>query len=79
MFLKILEKKKESSSIEQYTDLSPSGSRPAIMYGSAKVHKIVTNGLPSIKTILFTTSTPTYKLKKFLVPMLELKVLILNL
>ena len=31
-------------SIEQYKDLSPSGSRPGMMYGSAKVHKIVTDG-----------------------------------
>ena len=42
--------------IEQYKDLSPSCSRPRIMYGSTKVHKIV---------------TPTYKLAKFLVPVLE--------
>ena len=44
--LKNLSDKKEIS-IEQYKDLSPSGSRPAIMYGLAKSHKIVTDGLPS--------------------------------
>ena len=37
---------KKKISIEQYKDLSPSGSRPGIMYGLAKVHKIVTDGLP---------------------------------
>ena len=43
MFLKIFETKKEIS-IEQYKDLSPLGSRPGIMYGSAKGEKIVTDG-----------------------------------
>ena len=68
--LKNLRDKKEIS-IEQYKDLSPSGSRPGIMYGLAKVHKIVRDGLPSIRPILFTIGTPTYKLAKFLVPILE--------
>ena len=38
--LKNLRNKKEIS-IEQYMDLSLSGSRPKIIYGSAKVHKIL--------------------------------------
>ena len=71
MFLKILETKKQIF-IEQYKDLSPLVSRPRIMYGLAKVHKIVTDGLPSFRPILSTIGTPTYKLAKFLVPMLEL-------
>ena len=58
-------------SIEQYKDLSPSGSRPGIMYGSDKVHKIVTDGFPSFRPILSAIGTPTYKFAKFLVPMLE--------
>ena len=49
--LKSLRDKKEIS-IEQYNDLSPSGSRPWIMYGLAKVDKIVTDGLPSFRPIL---------------------------
>ena len=57
MFLKI--------SIEQYKDLIPSGSRPGIMYGSAKVHKIFTDALPSFRPILSAIGTPTYKLAKF--------------
>ena len=69
--LKNLRDKKEISS-EQYKDLSPSGSRPGIMYGLAKVHKIVTDGLPSFRPILSAIGTPTYKLAKFLVPVLEL-------
>ena len=49
---------------------SPSGSRPGIMYGLTKVHKIVTDGLPSFRPILSAIGTPTYKLAKFLVPTL---------
>ena len=56
--LKNLGDKKEIS-IEQYKDLIPSGSRPGIMYGSAKVHKIVTDGLPSFRPILSAIGTPT--------------------
>ena len=41
------------------------------IYGSAKVHKIVADGLPSFRPILSAIGTPTYKLAKFLVPMLE--------
>ena len=41
------------------------------MYGSAKVHKIVTDGLPSFRPILSAIGTPTCKLARFLVPMLE--------
>ena len=69
--LKNLRDKKEISS-EQYKDLSPSGSRPGIMYGLAKVHKIVTDGRPSFRSILSAIGTPTYKPAKFLVPILEL-------
>ena len=41
------------------------------MYGLAKVHKIVTYGLPLFRLILSATSISAYKLEKFLVPMLE--------
>ena len=64
--LKNLRDRKEIS-IDQYKDLSPSGSRPGIMYGLPKVHKIVTDGLPSFRPILSAIGTPTYKLAKFLV------------
>ena len=68
--LKILETRREIF-IEQHRDLSPSGSRPGIMYGLAKVHKIVTDGLPFFRPILSPIGTPTYKLVKCLVPVLE--------
>ena len=58
--LKNLRHKKEIS-IEQYNDFSHSCSRPGIMYGLAKVHKTAPDGL----------STLTYKLAKFLVPILK--------
>ena len=57
--LKNLRDKKEIS-IEQFQDLSPSASRPGIMYGSDKVHKIVTDGLPSFRPILSAICTPIY-------------------
>ena len=68
--LKNLRDKKEVS-IEQYTDLNPSSATPEIMYGSAKVHKIVKDGLPSFRPILSAIGIPTCKLTKLLVPMLE--------
>ena len=42
------------------------------MYGLAKVHKIVTDCLSSFRPILSPIGTPTYKLAKFLVSILEL-------
>ena len=68
--LKNLRDEKEIS-IEEYKELSPSGSRPGIMYGFAKVNKIVTAWLLSFRPNLSAIGTPTYKLVKFLVPMLE--------
>ena len=43
-------KDKKETSIKQYKDLSPSGSRPGIMYDLAKVHKIVTDGISSFRS-----------------------------
>ena len=68
--LKNLRVKKEIS-IEQFKDLSSLGSTLGMMHGSAKVHKIVTDGLPSFRSILSAIGTPTYKLAEFLAPMLE--------
>ena len=69
--LKILETK-EKSPLSKIRIQGPLRSRLGIMYGSAKVHKIVTDGLPSFRPILSAIGTPTYKLAKFLVPVLEL-------
>ena len=53
--------------IEQHKDLSASGSWPGIT-----VYKIVPDDPSSFRLILSGTVTPTYKLAKFLIPMLEL-------
>ena len=57
--LKNIRDKKEIS-IQQYKDLSLSGSRPGIMYVLAKVCKIVTDDLPSFRPLLLAIGTPTY-------------------
>ena len=41
------------------------------VYGLAKVHKNVIDGCPSFRPILATIGTPTYKITKFLVPILK--------
>ena len=68
--LKILRDKREIS-IEQFKDLSPSSSRPGVLYSLAKVHKIFTDGFPSFTPILRAIYTQTYKFVKLLVPMQE--------
>ena len=47
------------------------GSRPRILYGNPKVHKPVINNCPKFHPILSTIGTSTYKLAKFLVPILS--------
>ena len=66
-----MENRKKEISIKQYKDLSTLGPSPGIMYGSAKVDKIVTHGFYGFRPILSAIDTPTYKLAKFLVPILE--------
>ena len=67
MFLKILETKK----ISPFNNTRIYALYHSTMNHSAKVHKIVTDGLPSFRPILSAIDTPTCKLAKFLVPMLE--------
>ena len=49
----------------------PTGSRPEILCGSAKVHKHIIDNCPSFWPILSAINTPTYNLVKFLVPILS--------
>ena len=56
---------------KEYELIYPRGSRPGILYGSPKVHKAVINNCPKFHPILSTIGTPTYKLAKFLVPILS--------
>ena len=64
-------KNKNAISEETYNKLRPVGSKLGTLYGSAKVHKPLINGLPPFRPILSAIGTPTYKLAKFLVPVLS--------
>ena len=64
-------KNKNAISEETYKKLSPVGSKPGTLYGLAKVHKPLINGLPSARPIPSAIGTPTYKLATFLVPVLS--------
>ena len=53
-----------------YSNIAPTGSRPGILYGLPKVHKPLIDGNPKFRQILSAISTPTYRLSKYLVPLL---------
>ena len=52
-------------------DLHPVGSRPGTLYGRAKIFEPIKDGIPPFCPILSDIGTPTYKLAKFFVPLLE--------
>ena len=54
-----------------YFKLYPWGSRPGILYGLPKVHKPCIDNCPAYRPILSAIGTPSYKLAKFLVPILS--------
>ena len=54
-----------------YKKILPVGCRPGILYGQAKVHKPVISNGPSFRPILEAINTLSYKLAKFLVPILS--------
>ena len=64
---------KECLTKKEYVSLYPTGSRPGKLYGSVKVHKLITDNCPSFRPILSAigTCTRTYTLVKFLVPILS--------
>ena len=51
--------------------LKPRGSRFGILFGLCKVHKQLVDNCPPFRPIMSAIKTPTYKLAKFLVPLLE--------
>ena len=51
--------------------LKPVWARPCIMYGLWKVHKYIIDSCPPLWLILSAINTPTYKIAKFLVPILK--------
>ena len=55
----------------EFLKICPTGSKPGILYGQAKVHKPVEDNCPSFRPILSAIGTPTYDLAKFLVPILK--------
>ena len=69
----ILRKLVVTNSISEETRKSPKpfGTRPGIMYGLCKVHKDIINNCLPFWPILLAINTPTYKLAKFLVPVLK--------
>ena len=61
--LKSLEGQSEISEKEK-SDLYPSGSKPVVLYGLAKIHKALEDGTSSFRPILSAIGTPTYNLTK---------------
>ena len=70
---KVPKKLVESKSMTEKAmkSLKPLSTRPAIMYGWCKVHKASVENCPPFSPILSAFNTPTYKLEKFLVPILK--------
>ena len=65
---RLLSKLKKCAAItnDVYNDLYVSGSTPGILYGLPKIHKLLT----PLRPIFAACGTPTYKLAKYLVPIL---------
>ena len=55
----------------QFSNIAPTGSKPGILYGLPKIHKELVDNLPKFRPIVSMIGTPTYKLSKFLVPLIE--------
>ena len=66
-----LRKIKNSISLETYKNLYVSGSAPGILYGLPKIHKIDFSAKFQMRPIFASYNTATYKLSKFLVPLLN--------
>ena len=60
-----------SLSVDQYKKMKAVGSRPGFLYGLCKVHKAIVDTCPPFRPILSAIGTPTYKVAKFLVPVLN--------
>ena len=69
----ILKRLVATNSISEETSRSLKlvGTRPGIMYGLCKVQKDIIDNSPPFRPILSAINTPTYKLAKFLVPILK--------
>ena len=69
----ILKSLKSAGSLsgKQCKKIKAVGSRPGVLYGLCKVHKAIVDVCPPFTPILFAIGTPTYKIAKFLVPILS--------
>ena len=56
---------------DEYNKICPKGSRPGILYGSPKIHKLVVDNSPKFRPILSAINIPGYNLAKFLISILE--------
>ena len=63
-------KNKGVISAEELDRMVPTGSSPGILYGLCKVHKGIQGDCPPFRPILSAIGTPSYKLAKYLVPIL---------
>ena len=70
---KAFKKLAESQSMTEKTrtSLKQVGTRPCVMYGSSKEHKASAVNCPPFGPILLALNTPTFKIAKFLVPILK--------
>ena len=70
----LLKELKDSNVITDsiFDNLKPCGSYPGVLYGLCKVHKGVKSGdeSPPFRPTLSAINTPSYKIAKFLVPLL---------
>ena len=64
-------KEKQEISDKVHNELYPTGSKPDILYGLCKIHKSIVDGVTPFRPILSAIGTPTSKLAKCFVPLLE--------
>ena len=72
IIISVLKKLKDKNQISdrKCKDLHPVGSRPNILYGRAKIHKPINDGVTPFRPILLDIGTPTYTIAKFFAPIL---------
>ena len=69
LFRDLLDNEKISEDV--YDIIFPKYSRPGILYGNSKIHKLVVKNLPQFQPILSAINSPGYNLGKFLIPILK--------
>ena len=69
LFKDLLDNEKISEDV--YDIIFPKYSRPGILYGNSKIHKLVVKNLPQFQLILSAINSPGYNLGKFLIPILK--------